>query len=139
MSLLASFKYFVLINVEHFVSIKHRYLVSHQSFTHRFLRCSMYFCFFRVPFVFKYKLLPLCTAFNAKLDSFCSSQVDFSGFTLTSSLINGVLSGQKFQTRHRETNESTMRRAFIVSRCLEPLMKHEARVFELASQTSVKI
>ena len=29
--------------------------------------------------------------------------------------------------------------AFIVSRCLEPLMKHEARVFEMASQTSVKI
>ena len=29
--------------------------------------------------------------------------------------------------------------AFIVSRCLEPLMKHEARVFEVASQTSVKI
>ena len=26
--------------------------------------------------------------------------------------------------------------AFIVSRCLEPLMKHEARVFEMASQTS---
>ena len=29
--------------------------------------------------------------------------------------------------------------AFIVSRCLEPLKKHEARVFEMASQTSVKI
>lgn len=29
--------------------------------------------------------------------------------------------------------------AFIVSRCLEPLIKHEARVFEMASQTSVKI
>ena len=29
--------------------------------------------------------------------------------------------------------------AFIVSRCLEPLMKHEARVFEMASQTSVTI
>ena len=29
--------------------------------------------------------------------------------------------------------------AFIVSRCLEPLMKHEARVFELASQTNVRI
>ena len=29
--------------------------------------------------------------------------------------------------------------AFIVSRCLKPLMKHEARVFEMASQTSVKI
>ena len=29
--------------------------------------------------------------------------------------------------------------AFIVSRCLEPLMKHEAQVFEMASQTSVKI
>ena len=29
--------------------------------------------------------------------------------------------------------------AFMVSRCLEPLMKNEARGFELASQTSVKI
>ena len=29
--------------------------------------------------------------------------------------------------------------AFIVWRCLEPLMKQEARVFEMASQTSVKI
>ena len=26
------------------------------------------------------------------------------------------------------------RNAFIVSRCLEPLMKHEARVFDMASQ-----
>jgi len=31
------------------------------------------------------------------------------------------------------------RSAFIVSRCLEPLMKTEAQVFELASQTSVRI
>ena len=29
--------------------------------------------------------------------------------------------------------------AFIVSRCLEPLMKHEARVFDMASQTRVRI
>ena len=29
--------------------------------------------------------------------------------------------------------------AFIVTRCLEPLMKHEARVFDTASQTSVRI
>ena len=31
------------------------------------------------------------------------------------------------------------RSAFIVSRYLEPLMKNEARVFELDSQTSVRI
>ena len=31
------------------------------------------------------------------------------------------------------------RSAFIVSSCLEHLMKKEARVFELASQTSVRI
>ena len=31
------------------------------------------------------------------------------------------------------------RSAFIVSRCLEPLMKNEARVFELASQTRMRI
>ena len=43
-------------------------------------------------------------------------------------------------SKHRETDESTRpQAAFIVSRCLEPLMKHEARVFEMASQTSVKI
>ena len=37
--------------------------------------------------------------------------------------------------------EKQMKRpsAFIVSRCLEPLMKHEARVFDMASQTSVRI
>ena len=29
--------------------------------------------------------------------------------------------------------------AFIVSRCLEPLVKHEARVFDMTSQTSVRI
>ena len=29
--------------------------------------------------------------------------------------------------------------AFIVSRCLEPLMKREARVFDMASQTGVRI
>ena len=28
---------------------------------------------------------------------------------------------------------------FIVSSCLEPLMKHEARVFDMTSQTSVRI
>ena len=30
-------------------------------------------------------------------------------------------------------------RAFIVSRCLEPLMKHEAPVFHMGSQTGVRI
>ena len=30
-------------------------------------------------------------------------------------------------------------RAFIVSRCPEPLMKHETRVFDMTSQTSVRI
>ena len=29
--------------------------------------------------------------------------------------------------------------AFIASRCLEPLMKHEARVFDIAYQTGVRI
>ena len=29
--------------------------------------------------------------------------------------------------------------SFIVSRCLEPLMKHEARVLGMTSQTSVRI
>ena len=31
------------------------------------------------------------------------------------------------------------RSAFIVSRCLEPLMKNEAQVFDMASQTCVGI
>ena len=30
-------------------------------------------------------------------------------------------------------------RAFIVSRCLEPLMKHEARAFDMTSQPRLKI
>ena len=29
--------------------------------------------------------------------------------------------------------------AFIVSRCLESLMKHEARVFDMTSETNVRI
>ena len=29
--------------------------------------------------------------------------------------------------------------AFIVSKCLEPLMKHEARVFDMTSQSRLKI
>ena len=29
--------------------------------------------------------------------------------------------------------------AFIVSRCLEPLMKHKARVFDMTSQSRLKI
>ena len=42
-------------------------------------------------------------------------------------------------TEKRMKARRRRRSAFIVSRCLEPLMKNEARVFELASQTSVKI
>ena len=45
-------------------------------------------------------------------------------------------------SKHRETDESKRPlrpSAFIVSRCLESLIKPEARVFEVASQTSVKI
>ena len=32
-------------------------------------------------------------------------------------------------SKHRETNESTRPSAFIVSKCLDTPMKHEARVF----------
>ena len=42
-------------------------------------------------------------------------------------------------TEKRMKARRRRRSAFIVSRCLEPLMKTEARVFELASQTSVRI
>ena len=38
---------------------------------------------------------------------------------------------QGFQTPRKRREHDD---AFIVSRCLEPLMKNEARVFELASQ-----
>ena len=46
---------------------------------------------------------------------------------------------QGFQTSRNMKARGRRPSAFIVSRCLEPLMKHEARVFEMASQTSVKI
>ena len=42
-------------------------------------------------------------------------------------------------TEKRMKARRRRRSAFIVSRWLEPLMKNEARVFELASQTSLKI
>ena len=41
---------------------------------------------------------------------------------------------QGFQ-KHRETDEKVECFNFIVSRCLEPLMKPETRVFEMTSQT----
>ena len=48
---------------------------------------------------------------------------------------------QGFQTpRNRWKHEAAgWVHAFIVSRCLEPLMKHEAQVFDMTSQTSVRI
>ena len=42
-------------------------------------------------------------------------------------------------TEKRMKTRRRRRSAFIVSGCLEPLMKTEARVFELASQTNVRI
>ena len=36
-------------------------------------------------------------------------------------------------SKHRETDEGMRPQAFIVSRCLEPLTRHEARVFGIAS------
>ena len=49
------------------------------------------------------------------------------------------MSKTRASCQHRETNESTRPNAFIVSRCLEPLMKHEARVFDMTSQSRLKI
>ena len=40
---------------------------------------------------------------------------------------------KRMKARHQR------RSAFKVSRCLEPLMKTEAQVFELASETNVRI
>ena len=52
----------------------------------------------------------------------------------SASFLSGVPNTEK-QMKARRRRRS----AFIVSRCLEPLMKNEARVFELASQTSMRI
>ena len=47
----------------------------------------------------------------------------------SASVSSGVPNTEKvMKARGRRQN------AFIVSRCLEPLMKHEARVFDMASQ-----
>ena len=43
------------------------------------------------------------------------------------------------QKRVRVFHQGFQPTAFIVLRCLEPPMKHEARVFEMTSQTSVRI
>ena len=37
-------------------------------------------------------------------------------------------------SKHKKTDESTRPKAFIVFECLEILLKHKARVYELASQ-----
>ena len=54
--------------------------------------------------------------------------------TTSARVLSGVPNTEK-QMKARGRRPS----AFIVSRCLERLMKPEARVFEMASQTSVKI
>ena len=45
-----------------------------------------------------------------------------------------VSSGVPKQMKERGRRPS----AFMVSRCLEPLMKHEARVFDMTSQSRLK-
>ena len=52
----------------------------------------------------------------------------------SASFLSGVPNTEKEMKARR-----LRRRAFIVSRCLEPLMKNEARVFDMASQTCVGI
>ena len=52
----------------------------------------------------------------------------------SASVSSGVPNTEKqVKTRGRRPS------AFIVSRCLEALMKHEARVFEMTSQSRLKI
>ena len=53
----------------------------------------------------------------------------------TSASVSSEIPDTKKQMKARGRGPS----AFIVLRCLEPLMKHEARVFDMASQTSVRI
>ena len=52
-----------------------------------------------------------------------------------------MLNSSYYAKNYASTIGKSLRRrsAFIVSKCLEPLMKNEARVFELASQTSIRI
>ena len=52
----------------------------------------------------------------------------------SASVLSGVPNTEK-QMKARGRRPS----AFIVSRCLEPLMKHEARVFDMTSQSRLKI
>ena len=58
-----------------------------------------------------------------------ASQVGSNRSKTSASFSSGVPNTEK-QMKARRRRRS----AFIVSRCLEPLMKNEARVFELASQ-----
>ena len=53
----------------------------------------------------------------------------------TSAIVSSGVPDTEKQMKARGRRPS----AFIVSRCLEPLMKHEARVFHMTSQTSVRI
>ena len=53
----------------------------------------------------------------------------------TSASVSAGVSNTEKQMKARGRRPS----AFIVSRCLEPLMKHEARVFDMTSQSRLKI
>ena len=53
----------------------------------------------------------------------------------TSASVSSVVPNTEKQMKARGRRPS----AFIVSRCLEPLMKHEARVFDMTSQSRLKI
>ena len=53
----------------------------------------------------------------------------------TSASVSSGVPNTKKQMKVRGRRPS----AFIVSRCLEPLMKHEARVFDMTSQSYLKI
>ena len=68
-----------------------------------------------------------------------NDNVKLSQFLCNRSKMSASLSSGVPNTEKRMKARRRRRNAFIVSRCLEPLMKNEARVFELASQASVTI
>ena len=77
-------------------------------------------------------IVQICEGRASNLSSFVTSGSNIS--TTSARVLSGVPNTEK-QMKARGRRPS----AFIVSRCLERLMKPEARVFEMASQTSVQI
>ena len=68
-----------------------------------------------------------------RVTGFCVIVFSFNMSKTSASVSSGVPNTEK-QMKARGRRPS----AFIVSRCLEPVMKHEARVFDMTSQSRPK-